>query len=126
MTGKSRPSCVSRDMVCVVVRDSTSTSPDWSAVKRSLAASGMKRTLVGSSKIAAEIDVEARPVALSVRLTETGEAGIRAAGQETLLLHAVKCRLGRGARCEQAGCQAEGNRHESLSHHHHLQPYRLC
>ncbi len=30
-----------------------STSPDWSAVKRSLAESGMKRTLVTSLKIAA-------------------------------------------------------------------------
>jgi hypothetical protein len=40
-------------MVQVELRASTSTSPDWSAVKRSLAESGMKRTLEASLKIAA-------------------------------------------------------------------------
>ena len=65
---------------------------------------------------AAEIDVEAGPVALRVGQAEAGEAGVRAAGQEALLLHAVERRLGRGARREQAGRQAEGNRHESLFH----------
>src|SRR3954465_11841149 len=42
-------------MVQVVLRDSTSTSPDCSAVKRSLAESGTYLTLVGSLKIAAAI-----------------------------------------------------------------------
>ena len=47
---------------------------------------------------AAEIDVETRPVALGVRQAESGEAGVRAAGQEAFLLHAVQRRLSRGAR----------------------------
>jgi hypothetical protein len=54
-------------MVAVELRDSTSTSPDWSAVKRSLAASGMKRTLFGSSKMAAAMarqNSTSRPVQL--------------------------------------------------------------
>ena len=40
-------------MVAVELRASRSTSPDCRAVKRSLAVRGVKRTLVGSSKIAA-------------------------------------------------------------------------
>src|SRR5438552_5705213 len=48
-----RPSEVSRLIVHVVLRDRTSTSPDCSAVKRSLAESGVNFTLVGSLKIAA-------------------------------------------------------------------------
>ena len=58
---------MSRDIVAVELRDSTSTSPDWSAVKRSLAASGMKRTLVGSLKMAAAMARQkstSRPVQL--------------------------------------------------------------
>src|SRR5438270_114853 len=50
---KLAPSEVSRDSVQVVLRESTSISPDCSAVKRSLADSGTNLTLVGSSKIAA-------------------------------------------------------------------------
>jgi len=50
---KFRPSVVSRDMVQVVLRESTSTAPDWSAVKRSLAERGVNFTLVGSLKMAA-------------------------------------------------------------------------
>ena len=46
---------MSRDSVQVELRTRMSTSPDWSAVKRSLAESGMKRILFGSLKIAAEI-----------------------------------------------------------------------
>src|SRR6478736_6242116 len=42
-------------MVQVVLRDSTSTSPDCSAVKRSLAERGTYLTLVGSLKIAPAI-----------------------------------------------------------------------
>src|SRR5581483_4480667 len=41
--------------VQVVLRDSTSISPDCSAVKRSLADSGTNLTLLGSSKMAAAI-----------------------------------------------------------------------
>ena len=52
---KLAPSEVSRDSVQVVLRDSTSISPDCSAVKRSLADSGTNLTLVGSLKIAAAI-----------------------------------------------------------------------
>ena len=52
---KLAPSEVSRDSVQVVLRESTSISPDCSAVKRSLADSGTNLTLVGSLKIAAAI-----------------------------------------------------------------------
>src|SRR6195952_3226011 len=53
MPAKFTPSEVSRDSVQVVLRDSTSISPDCSAVKRSLADSGTNLTLVGSLKMAA-------------------------------------------------------------------------
>src|SRR5271155_5729830 len=53
MPVKLAPSEVSRDSVQVVLRDSTSISPDCSAVKRSLAVSGTNLTLVGSSNTAA-------------------------------------------------------------------------
>src|SRR5262249_47549261 len=55
MLVKFRPSALSRELVHVVLRASTSTSPDCSAVIRSLAVSGTNFTLVGSSKIAAAI-----------------------------------------------------------------------
>src|SRR6185295_14392291 len=50
---KFKPSEVSREEVQVVLRASTSTSPDCRAVKRSLAVSGTNLTLLGSLKIAA-------------------------------------------------------------------------
>jgi hypothetical protein len=50
---KFSPSDVSRDEVQVVLRASTSTSPDCSAVKRSLAVNGTNFTLLASLKIAA-------------------------------------------------------------------------
>src|SRR5712691_2093972 len=53
MPVKFRPSEVSRELVQVVFRTSTSTSPDCSAVKRSLAVNGTNLTFLGSSKIAA-------------------------------------------------------------------------
>src|SRR6185295_4660402 len=53
MPVKLAPSEVSRDSVQVVLRDSTSISPDCSAVKRSLADSGTNLILVASLKIAA-------------------------------------------------------------------------
>src|SRR5580704_16486192 len=53
MATKSSPSDVSRERLQVVLRESTSISPDCSAVKRSLAVSGTNLTLVGSLKIAA-------------------------------------------------------------------------
>src|SRR3954454_15503249 len=53
MLVKFKPSDVSRDEVQVVLRASTSTSPDCSAVKRSFAVSGTNFTLVASLKIAA-------------------------------------------------------------------------
>src|SRR5713101_5659118 len=49
------PSEESRDDVQVELRDSTSISPDCSAVKRSLAESGENFTLAGSLKTAAAI-----------------------------------------------------------------------
>src|SRR6185312_2892479 len=57
------PSEVSRDNVQVVLRDSTSISPDCNAVKRSLADSGTNLTLVGSLKIAA---ATARQISTSI------------------------------------------------------------
>src|ERR1700712_585871 len=53
MPAKFTPSDVSRDSVQGVLRDSTSISPDCSAVKRSLADSGTNLTLVASLKMAA-------------------------------------------------------------------------
>src|SRR6185437_12501803 len=55
MGPKFRPSEVSRDDVQVVLRMSTSTSPDCSAVKRSFADSGTNLTLLTSLKMAAAI-----------------------------------------------------------------------
>ncbi len=66
---------------------------------------------------AAEVHVEARPVALRVWRAEAGQTGVRAAGQEALLLDAAQRRLRRSARCKQAGREAKGNRNESGSHH---------
>src|SRR5262249_20386834 len=48
-----RPSELSRDIVQVELRDSTSILPDCSAPKREAASNGMKVTLAGSPKIAA-------------------------------------------------------------------------
>src|SRR5215210_6381351 len=53
MAVKLSPSEVSRDEVQVVLRASTSTSPDCSAVNRSFAVSATNFTLVGSLKTAA-------------------------------------------------------------------------
>ncbi|MCY1426408.1 hypothetical protein D9M71_422270 [compost metagenome] len=44
---------MSRELVQVVLRDSTSISPDCSAVKRSLAVSGLYLTLLASPNTAA-------------------------------------------------------------------------
>src|SRR6476660_10137757 len=55
MPVKLAPSEVSRDSVQVVLRESTSISPDCSAVKRSWADSGTYLTLLGSPKMAAAI-----------------------------------------------------------------------
>src|SRR5246127_5502 len=53
MAGNSSPSEVSRDKVHVVLRASTSISPDCKAVKRSFAVSGTNLTFLGSLKMAA-------------------------------------------------------------------------
>src|SRR5688500_20294270 len=53
MAVKFIPLAVSRELVHVVLRARTSTSPDCSAVKRSFAVSATNFTLVGSLKIAA-------------------------------------------------------------------------
>src|SRR6185437_15702161 len=55
MPVKLAPSEVSRESVHVVLRDSTSISPDCSAVKRSFADSGTNLTLLGSLKMTAAI-----------------------------------------------------------------------
>ncbi len=49
------------------------------------------------------VDVEAGPVALVVGHAEAGEAGVRAALQEALLLHGVQRACGSGARYQRGG-----------------------
>src|SRR6516225_11741416 len=53
-----RPSVVSRDIVQVELRDSTSIVPDCSAAKRLAASSGVNVTLLVSPKIAAAIALQ--------------------------------------------------------------------
>ena len=89
MPTNDRPMALSRLMVHVVVRERMSTSPDCSAVKRSLAVSGLKDDLRGVAEHgrrdgAAEIDVEAGPVALVV-----GEGEARRAGADAAVDHAA-------------------------------------
>ena len=86
---------MSRDSVHVVLRASTSTSPDCSAVKRSLAESGTNLTLVAIVEDrrrdgAAEIDVEPGPVALRVRQAEAGQLTVGAAVERAPLLDRVE------------------------------------
>ena len=100
---------MSRLIVQVVLRDSTSISPDCSAVKRSLALSGVNFDLGGVAEDgggdgAAEIDVEAEPVALVVRRREAGQTGAHAALQEALGLHVVQ-RRSRSRRSSQPQCR---------------------
>src|SRR5262245_51581638 len=68
-----RPRDVSRLMVHVVLRDRRSTSPDCSAVKRSLAESGVNLTLVGSLKIPA---ATARQKSTSMPVQLLAESGL--------------------------------------------------
>ena len=96
---------MSRDEVQVVLRASTSTSPDCSAVKRSLADSGTNLTLFGSLKIAAamraaEIDIEAGPVALRVGQPEASERAVGAAIQHAAILDGLECLSGCALRCD--------------------------
>jgi hypothetical protein len=75
---------VSRDIVQVVLRDSTSMSPDCSAVKRLAAVSGTNLTLVGSLKIAAAMarqNSTSKPVQLpcAVGHTKPGKRSVSAA-----------------------------------------------
>ena len=100
---KLRPSEVSRDEVQVVLRASTSTSPDCSAVKRSLADSGTNLTLFGvvqhrGGDRAAEIDVEAGPFALRVGQAEAGERAVGAAIEHAAILDGLERLSGRALR----------------------------
>src|SRR6187401_1167329 len=72
MTLKFKPSEVSRDEVQVVLRASTSTSPDCNAVKRSFAVSGTNLTLVGSLKIAAASALQKSTSSPAQRPCESG------------------------------------------------------
>jgi hypothetical protein len=70
----------------VVLRDRTSISPDCSAVKRCCAFSGTYLTLQGvaqhgSGDGLADVDVQARPVALAVGSREARQAGVDAADE---------------------------------------------
>ena len=82
-------------MVQVVLRTSTSTSPDCSAVKRSLADSGTNLTLLGVVEDrrgdgAAEVDVEAGPFALRVRQTEARQRAVGAAIENAAVFTALR------------------------------------
>ena len=108
---KFTPSEVSRDTVQVVLRDSTSISPDCSAVKRSLADSGTNLTLVGivedrSGDRAADVDVEPGPVALVVRRREARQALADAAGQHAAVLDRLEGL--RGGLGRETGGKGEG------------------
>src|ERR1700761_854762 len=81
MAGKSAPSEVSRDNVQVVLRDSTSISPDCSAVKRSLADRGTNLILLGSLKIAAAI---ARQTSTSIPVQLPLSSGVEKPGRPWL------------------------------------------
>jgi hypothetical protein len=79
----------------VVLRDSTSISPDCRAVRRSLAVSGVNLTLVGIAKHrsgdgAAHIHVDAAIVAFFVGVGEAGQAIADAAFDDAVLLDRVQ------------------------------------
>src|ERR671928_1508497 len=81
------PRAVSRDMVQVVLRDSRSTSPDCSAVKRSLALRGVYLTLFGSLKIAA---ATARQTSTSKPVQLPFSSGLEKPGRPWLTPHCTK------------------------------------
>ena len=95
-------------MVQVVLRTSTSISPDCKAVKRSLAVVGTYLTLLriaehrGGDRLAV-VDVEAGPVALVVGLAEAGEADVHAAAQAAAA--ASRCRASWSARWRRRPCR---------------------
>src|SRR6476659_1743636 len=84
MPVKLAPSEVSRDSVQVVLRDSTSISPDCSAVKRSLADNGTNLTLVASLKIAA---ATARQMSTSSPVQLPLSSGVEKPGKPWLTPH---------------------------------------
>ena len=86
---------MSRLIVQVVLRDSMSISPDCSAGEALLGAERRELHLGcvaedGGRDGAAEIDVDARPVALVVRRREAGQTGVDAALDEALRLDVVE------------------------------------
>ena len=94
---------MSRDEVQVVLRASTSTSPDCRAVKRSLADSGTNLTLFGivqhrGGDGPAEIDVEAGPFSLRVGKAEAGERAVGAAIEHAAILDRLERLSGRALR----------------------------
>ena len=94
------------------MRDSTSISPDWSAVNRSLALSGVYFTFCGVAEDGrrhgpAQVDVEPGPVVLASTVGEARQAGVgHAALDEALLLDGVVSLSGLGIRREERdrGC----------------------
>ena len=112
---------MSRDMVQVVLRKSTSTSPDCSAVKRSDAVSGVNshRLRVVEDRRgerAAIVDVEADPVVgRLVERAEARRAGVDAALQMTAGLHVVE-RGGRAGGRGEAERRADDNRQNGFDH----------
>ena len=110
---KFAPREVSRERVQVVLRESTSISPDCNAVKRSLADSGTNLILLGSSKIAA---ASARQIStsspvqlpLSSGVREPRQALAHPAGQLASLLDDLEG-LSRGGLGRKAGDESKGN-----------------
>jgi hypothetical protein len=92
----------------VVLRTSTSTSPDCSAVNRSFAVSATNLIFEDRRRErAAEVDVETGPVALRVRQAEARDAAVGAAIEHAARLDGIE-RLGRGRRGGNSDRRREG------------------
>ena len=106
------PSEVSRDIVQVVLRDSTSISPVCSEVN---AVGRGQRHEFDLGRIvenrrrdgAAEVDVEADPIALRIGHAEAGQCAVRAADELAAILHRLERLRGRSLRAESEN-QCEG------------------
>jgi hypothetical protein len=109
-------------MVQVVLRESTSISPDCSAVKRSLAESGLNFTAIriakdGSSNAAAHVNVDTRPFTGIIRSGKAGEARGHAALDESLCLDVIqRCGGGRSGSHACNGSDANDSRQNLFVH----------
>src|SRR5689334_6081172 len=102
---KLRPSEASRDRVQVELRDSTSTSPDWSAVKRSFVDRPRNCTLLASLNRAAAI---ARQKSTSIPVQLPLSSGLEKPGIPWLTPHTTEPRcLTLFNVCAEAGSAAQ-------------------